>query len=229
MLQQTQTARVEKKYPAFIRRFPTVRSLADASASEVLKLWSGLGYNRRAIFLKRATDIAKEKFGGAIPPSYESLKQLPGVGPNTAAAVLAFAFGIGTPFIETNIRSVFIHHFFPKKKKVSDKELLPLVARTLDTRDPRTWYYALMDYGVMLKETYPNPSRRSKHHHTQSRFEGSHRQLRGAILKALLVRPHTEGQLVEKIKRPSPDIAQTLKELAQERFIERKKALWYIA
>ena len=158
MLQQTQTSRVKEKYPLFIKRFPTIRSLANSKVSDVLITWSGLGYNRRALFLKQATDIAVQKFGGHIPNSYDALRELPGVGPNTAGAILAFAFNKAMPFIETNIRSVFIHHFFPHKKKVSDKEILPLVAATLDVKDPRNWHYALMDYGVMLKEKNPNPS-----------------------------------------------------------------------
>ncbi len=229
MLQQTQTSRVKEKYPAFIKQFPTARSLADSTTSDVLTAWSGLGYNRRALFLKQAAEITIQKFNGRIPDSYDGLRTLPGVGHGTASAVLAFAYGIAVPFIETNIRSVFIHHFFPNKRKVSDKEILPLVAASLDTRNPRNWYYALMDYGVMLKEKNPNPSRRSAQHHKQSRFEGSHRQVRGMILKALLLKPHTEKRLVKTLKRSVPDTAQALKDLAQEGFIKREKALWRIA
>ena len=78
-----------------------------------------------------------------------------------------FAFNEPRAFIETNIRAVYIHHFFPGKKKIADAEILPLVERTLDAKNPRRWFYALMDYGVMLKKSGPNPSRRSAHHARQ--------------------------------------------------------------
>ena len=82
---------------------------------------------------------------------------LPGIGPYTAAAILTFAFNVPTVFIETNIRAVFIHTFFGDRTDVSDKEILPLIEQMLDRKDPRKWYWALMDYGVMLKKEFANP------------------------------------------------------------------------
>ena len=122
------------------------------------------------------------------------LLRLPGVGPATAAAVAAFAYGEAHPFIETNIRAVYLHHFFPDRTDVSDREILPLVEATLDRADPRSWYYALMDYGVELKRTHPNPSRRSRHHTRQSPFSGSKRQLRAQVLRVVLDRPGAHGR-----------------------------------
>jgi len=228
MLQQTQTSRVEKKYPLFVKQFPSVQTLAGASPSAVLGAWSGLGYNRRATFLKRAAEIICEHFDGKVPASYEALRQLPGVGHNTAGAVLAFAFNIAVPFIETNVRSVFIHHFFSKKKRVSDKIILPYVRLTLDPGNARDWYYALMDYGAMLKEKYSNPSRKSAHHQKQSRFEGSHRQLRGMILKTLLVKPRTQKQLESVVSKNASEIKTTLTELTREKFIEKYQHIWRV-
>ncbi len=183
MLQQTQVRRVLVKYEEFLRAFPTIRSLAEASPARVVDAWLGLGYNRRALALHRLARIVVAR-GGEIPREPEELQALPGVGPATAGAVAAYAFDRPAVFVETNIRTVFIHHFFPSRRSVSDREILPLVAQTLDQANPREWYWALMDYGASLKSRAANPSRRSAHYRRQAPFEGSHRQLRGRILRA---------------------------------------------
>lgn len=185
MLQQTQVSRVVPKYAEFLQAFPTVEALAEASLDELLRAWSGLGYNRRAINLKRAAAAIVAEHGGRVPDTYDDLVALPGIGPATAAQVLAFAFGVGIPFIETNIRSVYLHEFFGDAQDVPDAAIMPLVEATLDGGRPREWFWALMDYGAHLKATLPNPSRRSRHHARQSRFDGSNRQLRGRLLAAL--------------------------------------------
>ncbi|HHJ98795.1 MAG TPA: A/G-specific adenine glycosylase [Actinobacteria bacterium] len=185
MLQQTQVTRVVPKYEVFMREFPTVESLASASLGMLLGAWQGLGYNRRALALKRAAEIIVTEHGGEVPTTLDGLTALPGVGHATAAQVLAFAFDVGVPFIETNIRSVYLHEFFPDAEDVPDAAILPLVEATLDEGRPREWFWALLDYGAHLKATGGNPSRRSRHHTRQSRFEGSNRQLRGRILAAL--------------------------------------------
>ena len=188
MLQQTQVARVTGKFELFIGLFPTIRSLAAGSTADVLRAWQGLGYNRRGLNLHRSARMVVAEHGGSVPDSLPELLRLPGVGRATAAAVCAFAFGIPVPFLETNVRAAFIHHFFQECSRVSDSELLPLVEATLDRDDPREWYYALMDYGSWLKKAYVNPSRRSKHRNMQSPFSGSHRQLRSEVLRTLLSR-----------------------------------------
>lgn len=186
MLQQTQTDRVVPKYEAFLARFPDVATLAQAPQSDVLTLWQGLGYNRRALYLHQSAQQIINHHQGKLPESSQALQTLPGIGPYTAAAVLAFAFDQPTVVIETNIRTVFIHHFFADSDEVHDKDILPLVQETLDTANPREWYYALMDYGSYLKKLHPNPNRKSKHYTRQSKFEGSDRQVRGQILRLLL-------------------------------------------
>jgi A/G-specific adenine glycosylase len=192
MLQQTQTGRVAERFPVFLTRFPDFPALADASLGEVLAAWQGLGYNRRARFLHEASRTIAGDWGGVLPADEASMRSLPGIGPNTAASILAFAFNVPTVFIETNIRTVFLHHYHPEAG-VPDKALLALVARTLDHGRPREWYYALMDYGVHLKREHGNANRRSPHYSRQSRFEGSVRQVRGAILKAMVPPSGTGG------------------------------------
>ena len=184
MLQQTQTDRVVGKYLAWMERFPTPSALAEAPLSELLSFWSGLGYNRRALSLARAAALVSER-GGSVPDTEEALLELPGVGPYTARAVLAFAFGIPTAFIETNIRSVFLHHFFTAETGVSDARIRPLVEKSLDRADPRSWYYALMDYGVEIKRRFGNPNVRSGTYAKQSPFADSNRRIRGALLREL--------------------------------------------
>jgi A/G-specific adenine glycosylase len=188
MLQQTQVDRVVPKYMAFVKKFPNFKKLAGAGQDGVLSLWKGLGYNRRALALHRLAKVVCEQYKGRLPDNEVLLRLLPGVGSYTARAVLAFAFNKPVVFIETNIRTVYIHHFFPDRTAVDDKELLPIIELTLDHSDPRQWYYALMDYGSVLKKTVGNLNVRSKHYAKQSKFQGSDRQIRGKILEFLLAR-----------------------------------------
>jgi A/G-specific adenine glycosylase len=185
MLQQTQTFRVEPKFTLFIEAFPTIELLAQAELRDVLGLWQGLGYNRRGKALWENAKRVVAEFNGVIPNDPAILQTFAHIGPNTAGSIAAFAFNKPVVFIETNIRAVYLHCFFNGRELVKDAELLPLIEQTLDNDNPREWYYALMDYGVHLKKTLPNPSRKSAHHAVQSKFEGSDRQIRGKILRAL--------------------------------------------
>lgn len=185
MLQQTQTSRVEKKYGPFVERFPDFQALAAAPLSEVLGQWQGLGYNRRAVALKKIAETVRARSDRSLPQNEEELRALPMIGVNTAASVIAFAWNRPTVFIETNIRRVYIHHFFPGREQVRDRELRPLIENHVDRDNPREWYYALMDYGVYLKSCIPNPNRRSTAYRRQGSFEGSRRQLRGRVLRLL--------------------------------------------
>ena len=189
MLQQTQVARVAGRWERFLSAFPTVDALAAAATSDVLELWQGLGYNRRALALKRAAEECSAHNGGRIPSTVEELQRLDGVGPATAAGVVAFAYDRPAVYLETNVRAVFLHLLFPGVEGVSDRELRPLVELTCPQRDVRGWYYALLDYGAALKKTVPNPSRRSAHHSRQSAFEGSRRQKRAELVRIALACP----------------------------------------
>lgn len=199
MLQQTQVERVVPFYKTFIRTFPNPKSLAAAPLSRVLTLWQGLGYNRRAKFLH---DAAKAIAASNFPKTAEGLEALPGVGHYTARAVAAFAYNAPEVFVETNIRTVFIHHMFAHKKKVADTELLPLVEQALkrSRMQPRDFYAALMDYGSYLKRSGVRLNTRSKHYAKQTKFEGSARQKRAAKLRALLAKGTSE-KAIEKMLR----------------------------
>jgi A/G-specific adenine glycosylase len=197
MLQQTQVDRVLPKYRAFIKMFPTVAALAKAPLGQVLRQWQGLGYNRRAKLLHECAEHVLSKHKGIFPRKYEDLLLLPGVGPYTASAVCAFAFNEPIVLIETNVRSVYLHHFFKDSSDVNDKELLPIISRTLDAEHPREWYWALMDYGSHLKKMHGNPNTRSSHYTKQSAFKGSDRQLRGRIIRLLAEAPQTRARLLK--------------------------------
>ncbi len=214
MLQQTQADRVKPKYLKFIQRFPNFDALANASLSEILEEWQGLGYNRRALALKKIAEIIINKYNGDLPTSVDELETLPGIGWATARSIVAFAFNKPVIFLETNIRAVYIYFFFSDQQDVSDKELLPIVEKTLDKKNPRDWYNALMDYGVMLKRVYKNPTRKSSTYRKQSPFKGSNRELRGKILKILT----KKGALPEKdlLRELSMNISQKRLQLVLE-------------
>lgn len=211
MLQQTQVARVIPKYRAFIRRFPDTAALAEASLGDVLRAWQGLGYNRRAKFLwQSATAITKLP---AFPQTSGELTKLPGVGPNTAGAIMAYGFNQPALSIETNIRTVYLLHFFQNQSAVDDKEILPLIRQTLDRTNPRKFYWALMDYGSWLKSSVGNANRASKHYSKQSKFQGSSRQIRGQVIRLLGMRPYHQNQLAAVITDARlPDILTGLKQ-----------------
>ena len=199
MLQQTQVERVIPKYQAFLQRWPTVEQLAAARQSEVIIAWQGLGYNRRAKFLHQCAQVITDEYHGVFPADIKALEQLPGIGPYTASALMAFAFNQPVILIETNVRRVYLHHFFSTQKDVSDQSLFPYIERTLPKENAREWYAALMDYGTHLKKTVVNPNRRSKHYVKQSAFTGSDREIRGALLRALALSIMTKKKLYKTL------------------------------
>lgn len=221
MLQQTQVERVKTKYIQFLETFPTLESLASAPLEELLRTWQGLGYNRRALALKHCAEEIVTRHGGRFPATIAELEALPGIGPYTARAVAAFAFGLAEPLIETNIRTIFIHFFFHGHEKVSDRELLPLVDATLDRDNPREWYHALMDYGALLKQQHPNPGRRSRHHVRQAPFRGSNRELRSRILCTIMDQPGiTARELADLLTVDREQVDRNLLALVREGFAE---------
>ena len=230
MLQQTQVERVLEKYPGFIRQFPNFRALADAPLRDVLTAWQGLGYNRRAASLKKIGEIVTEVHGGGLRADVDFLTGLPGIGYNTACAILAFAFNKPVVFIETNIRTVFIHHFFSERDAVRDDEILPLVDRTLDCENPCGWYSALMDYGTMLKKTHGSINPKSAHYQKQSPFKGSDRQVRGMVLKAIIDHHRlTDEEIVETLQLPFERARKALDALQKEGFVREQEGRYSIA
>jgi A/G-specific adenine glycosylase len=226
MLQQTQTHRVEQKFNQFVKTFPRFHELSAASLHTVLSAWQGLGYNRRGKYLHELAQIVVTQYAGILPNTPKSLVQLPGIGKATAASICAFAFNKPTVFIETNIRTVFIHTFFSGRNQVHDSEIEPLVAATVDHDNPREWYYALMDYGVHLKKQLPNPNRKSRHHTKQSRFAGSDRQIRGAIIRILTQQRNMhQEELYTLISMDHNRIEHILETLIQEKLVKRTHAV----
>ena len=222
MLQQTQTERVVERYRTFLKAFPTVKKLAAASQGDVVREWMGLGYYRRAKNLHRAAQVICGEFGGRVPGSVEELRLLPGIGAYTAAAIAAFAFGVSAPMIETNIRSVFIHTFFTGHESVRDAEILELVEATLYKKDPRAWFYALMDLGVELKRSRQVANHRSAHYKKQSRFIGSTRQVRAAVLREISREGARKASDLEKsLGFNAEKIRAALSALEAEGFISR--------
>ncbi len=229
MLQQTQVDRVLKKYAEFITTFPDLQALAQAPLSKILRVWQGLGYNRRALSLKRLAVIVIQEYAGKLPAEPEKLVRLPGIGPYSAAAICAFADNRPRLFIETNIRRVYIHFFFAGRRHVRDAEILPILEKTLDRKSPRDWYYALMDYGAKLKREVKNPNRRSAHYQKQAAFHGSTRQVRGLILKTLLKSPGmTKPALKKTLPTISGDLDQVLDGLMKDGLLQRKKGSFII-
>lgn len=234
MLQQTQADRVVEKYNSFLKKWPTVKKLAQAELVDVLKEWSGLGYNRRGKNLWLLAKSVMDTNKGLIPSTPEELENLPGIGPYTARAILAFAFGKPYACIETNIRAVFIYYFFSKSKtKISDDKLFPLIEATLDRKNPREWYYSLMDYGSYLKKQKLSTNDRHKIYRKQATFKGSTREARGAILRALIKSDVTLRKLKEKIKLENQSISDTkindaLTALGKEKIIVNTKGIFSI-
>ena len=230
MLQQTQTSRVVEKFQQFIQKFPDFQSLANAPLNDVLKVWQGLGYNRRAVALKTISEKIVKEFEGILPADVEILKSFPQIGHNTASSIVAFAFNIPTYFIEVNIRRVYIYFFFPGKTSIDDGNIMPIVRRTIDPSNVRKWYYALMDYGVMLKKTHPELNKRSVHYRKQSKFKGSNREIRGKILKLLIASSSlTETEMLSELEINSIKLKEILNLLITEGFIKQENHLFSIA
>ncbi len=185
MLQQTQAERVVPKYTSFIKKYPSWRALAKATLGEVLTEWQGLGYNRRAKYIRTLAQVVAKELKGRLPSEESELVKLPGIGPASAAAIRAFAFNKPSLYLETNVRSVYLHYFFRDQLNITDAELLPLLQQTMDQKNSRLWNTALLDYGAWLKKNHGNPSRRSLHYSKQSPFKGSTRYFRGQIVKIL--------------------------------------------
>ncbi len=222
MLQQTQVARVAEKYPEFIGLFPSFTSLAVASVRDVLAAWQGLGYNRRALNVKRLAETIVGQYGGLLPRAPEELEKLPGIGPATARSIAAFAFNTPVAFIETNIRSVFIHEFFANRDDVSDCEIIPIAKTALPRGRSREWYCALMDYGAHLKASVKNPSQKSAQYTKQKPFKGSDREIRGAIVRLLVEKsPRTANELKVVSGFTKEKLGGQLQKLIKEGLIRR--------
>ncbi len=228
MLQQTQVDRVIQKYNDFISAYPTITDLANGNMKDVLMLWQGLGYNRRAKFLFETANILCNTYEGSLPKEKSSLVELPGVGNYTASAVRVFSFNIPDILIETNIRTVYISYFYSNETSVSDDRLEVLLEDTLDHDNPREWYWALMDYGSYIKKTQKNYSRQSAVYKKQTTFKGSKREVRGAVIKILLTDKQSLAGLY-KLPFEKQNIKVVLEELLREGMISKKKNIYFLS
>ena len=222
MLQQTQTERVLPKYELFLTLWPDFSVMAKSTLSEVLSAWRGLGYNRRALALRTIAQRS-EAYGWTLPADYNLLIDFPMIGPATAAAIMAFAYGKRSIYLETNIRRVLIHQFHPEQSDVTDTVLRGELEELADLQDDyKRWYYALMDYGVLLKKQLVNPNRRSAHYQKQAAFANSNRQIRGLLLTAFTEQGTIQlSDVYERIPFPAERVQSCLDALVKEGFIEK--------
>lgn len=231
MLQQTQTGRVKPKYEIFLSRWPSFSSLAEATTEELLSVWKGLGYNRRALNL-RASARLTQRWGWTIPNDQVLIESLPGVGKATCAAIRSFCFGEKSVYLETNIRRVLLTSFYPEEDKVKDKQLeLLLHDLSLINEDMKSWYYALMDYGVLLKALFPNANKRSAHYTKQKRFENSNRQIRGLLIHLLTDTGAKELSVIYDLLSQFEEerILNSLEELEREGFVQECEGVYGIS
>ncbi len=237
MLQQTQVDRVIPKYKRFIVRFPNVRRLARASLPDVLNEWRGLGYNRRAVYAKRTARAILRLHGGIFPRKYKHLIELSGIGPYTANAIRTFAWNAHTVFIETNIRRVFLHEFFPHAVGVKDSTLTPIIEKTLPEANKRRWYWALMDYGALHLKRVENPNRRSAEYSLQMPFEGSRRQARSFVLTLIMQKKRASLEYVKQRLREvrslrryaGKECAAIIEKLARDGLLRKRRNIYIIA
>ena len=231
MLQQTQTSRVLPKYEAFLCRWPDFSSLAEASTEELLSVWKGLGYNRRALNLRKSARMTEE-WGWTIPNDESLIKTLPGVGKSTTAAIRSFCFHEKSVYLETNVRRVLLTCFYPGEEEVKDKELEALLVElSLINDDMKIWYYALMDYGVLLKALFPNANKRSAHYSKQKKFENSNRQIRGQLIHLLTDTGSKDISAIYDLLSHFEDerILNSLEQLQQEGFVQEKEGVYKIS
>ncbi|MDR1411035.1 MAG: A/G-specific adenine glycosylase [Spirochaetaceae bacterium] len=229
MLQQTQTERVLRYWKRWMELWPEPGGLAGAPFEEVLREWSGLGYNRRAKYLHSCAKIVAEEYRGRVPDTPGELRRLPGIGGYCSGAIACFGYNYPAVFIETNIRAALIHFFFQDRATVSDGDIRPVLEDTLDRENPRRWYYALMDYGAALKKITANPGRKSAHYAKQSRFEGSFRQKRGRLVKALAFGgPASAEALARSAGMEQGEIYEVINSLEKDLLVAEKGGLYRI-
>jgi A/G-specific adenine glycosylase len=198
MLQQTGIKRVLPLYTRFLERFPTLEVLATAPISEVLRQWQGLGYNRRALNLKRAAEACQHLYSCRLPSTVEELEMLPGIGKYTARAVASFAFGVQVSVVDTNVRRVLTDF---AGRELSERETWELADRVLPPGLAAEWNGALMDYGALVIKA--NPRRKGN---TSEPFASTNRFWRGRIIDALRAhRTLTLPVLVDGLPYPNRD------------------------
>ncbi|MCX6179116.1 MAG: Fe-S cluster assembly protein HesB [Chlorobiales bacterium] len=224
MLQQTQAERVIPKFELWLRHFPDVSDLASAPLREVLSLWSGLGYNSRAVRLHRCAAIIMNSFGGIVPSQPEILKTLPGIGEYTCRSIPVFADNFDTAAVDTNIRRIMIHEF-RLAEDISAVQLQQISESIVPLGRSRDWHNALMDYGALFLTSKKTGIRSLT---KQSRFQGSKRWYRGRLIKELI---KTEGMFLEEITEKYAscpwDLDEIISDLISEGLVECQESADY--
>ncbi len=216
MLQQTQVDRVLPKYVDWVKKWPNWQTLSEATNRELLIMWSGLGYNRRALYLGEMSRTIVEQHRGLLPDNPETLRALPGIGPYTSRAILIFAFNRPLVTIDTNIRRVLITEL-GLPHSISATALERVALQILPVRRARDWHNALMDYGAMVLTSRKSGVRPLSR---QSKFEGSLRQIRGEIVRQLTTKKRVSlASVAKKLGRPMEDVRKAAKGLANDRLI----------
>ncbi|MGH2526857.1 MAG: A/G-specific adenine glycosylase [Actinomycetota bacterium] len=240
MLQQTQAARVVPAFERFLGRFPTVAALAHASRADVVRVWEGLGYNRRPVALSEAARAIVHDHGGRVPADPEELKRLPGVGPYTAAAIASFAYGATIAAVDTNVRRVVARARLGREPgEVRPRTIDDEAGRWLDRRHPAEWNQVLMDLGREICRPEPrceacpiaadcrarSRSRRSRIAPRRAApFEGSMRQVRGGIVRVLRGRAASVGELAAQTGFPAERIVDAVGALVRDGLVVADRA-----
>ncbi|MCG3219956.1 MAG: Fe-S cluster assembly protein HesB [Candidatus Heimdallarchaeota archaeon] len=223
MLQQTQAPRVVEKYLSFIDKFPDMESLSNSSQTELLHLWSGLGYNRRALWLKEAARKILEL--GSFPQTPKELQKLKGIGPYSARSILIFAFNSDIATVDTNIRRILVAEGFASEK-TSEKDLLKIAEELLPKYKSRDWHNALMDYGSIVltaSKTGIKPTSQ------QSKFKGSDRQYRGLILQYLLKNEKASiKEIISEFELEEERAISILHKMISDKLIHQKNEFFFI-
>ena len=224
MLQQTQVSRVINYYDKWIKQWPTIDLLAQASRKDVLKAWMGLGYNTRGINLHRSAQKIVNDYNGDLLETMKNYKEIPGIGKYTSRAVQIFSTNADIVTVDTNIRRILISEFH-LSEDVTDKELWQLAEQTLPTGRSREWHNALMDYGALFltaKKTGIQPKTK------QSRFEGSDRQIRAQILRQLMEKTVSLSELQKIFEIEQNRLQQILDKMVKENIIFRDNNGFYL-
>lgn len=224
MLQQTQVSRVVDYYTQWMKKWPTIQKLANEEYKNVLRAWIGLGYNRRAMYLHNTAKIIMEKFSGDIVTAVKHYEDLPGIGQYTSKAIQIFSTNANIATVDTNIRRIFINEF-NLEESISEKDLFQLAERCLPLGKSRDWHNALMDYGAIRltsKKTGIKPKTQ------QSQFDGSDRQIRGKILRALLEEDQSMYQLQQKLQVNKKRLLNILTKMIKEKTISQTNEHFHV-
>lgn len=238
MLQQTQVQRVRVKYAEFLKKFSTVRTLARAPLGDVLRVWSGLGYNRRAKYLHECAKQVVGSYGGKFPDNKAALESLPGIGLSTSAALLAFAFGHDEPMIDTNIRRILSRVFFPMQIQ-NDKALYEFAKSLIPKGKGRDWNYAMLDLGATLctARSHSALCPMGMLHGTvedfvykkpQKKFADSDRFYRGRILSRLVDGNAKKAELEKLLPRAPKRLSTLLEKLIKEKLVVKRGAQYML-